>query len=63
MIDTRRRRTMYIENNTPELKECYTDNIVRDIVAFLNTDGGRIFMGLDDNDKNNLMPGGIDSLH
>ena len=42
---------MYIENNTTELKECYTDNIVRDIVAFLNTDGGRIFIGVDDNGK------------
>lgn len=40
---------MYLESQTIELKEKFTDVIVRDIVAFLNTDGGIIYVGIDDN--------------
>lgn len=39
---------MYIESENIELKEKYTDGIIRDIVAFLNTDGGDIYIGVDD---------------
>ena len=39
----------YIESETLELKEKYTDNIVKDIVSFLNTSGGTILIGIKDN--------------
>lgn len=39
---------MYIESEILELKEKYTDAIVRDIIAFLNTYGGEI-KGIPDN--------------
>ena len=39
---------MYIESEILELKEKYTDAIVRDIIAFLNTHGGEI-KGIPDN--------------
>ncbi len=42
---------MYIESETLELKEKYTDAIVRDIVAFLNSQGGDIFIGISDDGK------------
>lgn len=40
---------MYIESETLELKEKFTDALVRDIVAFLNSQGGEIFVGITDN--------------
>ncbi len=37
---------MYLQSETIELKEKYTDAMIRDIVAFLNTDGGDIYIGV-----------------
>lgn len=39
----------YIESEVLELKAKYTDTICKDIVAFLNTNGGDIVIGVDDN--------------
>ena len=39
----------YIESETLELKEKYTDNIVKEIVSFLNGNGGTILIGIKDN--------------
>lgn len=39
---------MLIESETLELKEKYTEALLRDIVAFLNTDGGEIYIGITD---------------
>ena len=39
---------MYIESENLELKEKYSDGILRDIVAFLNTQGGEIYIGITD---------------
>ena len=41
--------SQYIESEKTELKSRYTDVICKEIVAFLNTDGGQIFIGVDDN--------------
>lgn len=38
----------YIESETVELKERYNDNFVREVVAFLNADGGQIYIGVRD---------------
>lgn len=38
----------YIESETLELKEKYTDNIAREIVSFLNSSGGTIYIGVAD---------------
>ena len=43
--------SQYIESEKVELKVKYTDNICKEIVAFLNADGGQIFVGVDDNGK------------
>lgn len=39
---------MYIESQSLELKEKFTDVIIRDIVAFLNTGGGILYVGIAD---------------
>lgn len=39
----------YIESETLELKEKYTDTIAKEIVSFLNSDGGKILIGVKDN--------------
>lgn len=39
----------YIETNTVELKEIFIDDIKKEILAFLNTDGGTIYVGVKDN--------------
>ena len=39
----------YIESETVELKEKYNDNFTREVVAFLNANGGTIYIGIDDN--------------
>ena len=39
----------YIESETLELKEKYTDTIAKEIVSFLNSDGGTILIGVKDN--------------
>lgn len=40
--------TAYIESETLELKEKFTDTICKEIVAFLNTSGGDIIIGVSD---------------
>lgn len=40
---------MFIESNKIELKSKYTDQIVKEIVAFINADGGKIYIGINDN--------------
>ncbi len=37
-----------MESKTTEFKQVYTDNIKYAIIAFANTDGGKIFVGLND---------------
>ena len=39
----------YIESETLELKEKYTDTIAKEIVSFLNSSGGTILIGVKDN--------------
>ena len=39
----------FIESETVELKSKYTDGFAREVVAFLNTDGGNIYIGIEDN--------------
>lgn len=39
---------MYIETELVELKEKYTDALIRDMIAFLNTSGGEIYVGITD---------------
>lgn len=38
----------YIESETLELKEKYTDMLYREIVSFLNASGGTIIIGVKD---------------
>lgn len=38
-----------LEDKRTEFKVKLTDNIEREVVAFLNTDGGNIYIGIDDN--------------
>ena len=51
-----------LEDKRTEFKIKVTDNIEKEVIAFLNTDGGNIFIGVDDkgNIQNNL--GNIDLL-
>lgn len=37
-----------VENMTTELKREYTDDIKYAVVAFANTDGGKIYVGMND---------------
>ena len=39
----------YLESETVELKREYTDEIRKSVIAFANTNGGRIFIGIADN--------------
>ena len=39
---------MFIESNKIELKSKYTDQIIKEIVAFINADGGKIYIGIND---------------
>lgn len=38
----------YIETEKVELKRILSDTFVREVVAFLNTDGGTIYIGVED---------------
>ncbi len=38
----------FIENEITEFKEIYTNDIKKEVVAFLNTNGGYIYIGIDD---------------
>lgn len=51
-----------LEDKRTEFKVKITDDLEKEVVAFLNTDGGNIFIGIDDNGniKSNL--GNIDLL-
>ena len=39
------------ENESIEFKENYTENIYKEIISFLNTNSGTIYIGYDDNGK------------
>ncbi len=39
---------MFVESEILELKEKFTEALIRDIVAFLNTEGGDIYLGVAD---------------
>ena len=39
----------YIESNKLELKEKFNDKFIKEVVAFLNADGGDIIIGVKDN--------------
>ena len=41
--------SQYIESEKLELKAKYTDTICKEIVAFLNSNGGQIIIGVNDN--------------
>ena len=43
-----------IENETTEFKSEYTDNIIKTVIAFANTAGGKIFIGIDDDGIENI---------
>lgn len=36
----------FVESEILELKEKYTDSIAKEIVSFLNTDGGTLLIGV-----------------
>lgn len=40
---------MFVESETVELKREYTKDIIKEIIAFLNTKGGYIYVGIGDN--------------
>ncbi len=42
---------MLVESNKVELKVKYTNQIVKEIVAFLNAEGGKIYIGVDNDGK------------
>ena len=37
------------ESENIEFKLLFTDKIYKEVVAFINTDGGKIYVGIDDN--------------
>lgn len=42
---------MLVESNKVELKVKYTNQVVKEIVAFLNAEGGKIYIGVDNDGK------------
>ena len=38
----------FVETERTELKQRFTDAIPKEIVAFLNTDGGTVYIGVND---------------
>lgn len=50
--------SQYIESEKVELKAKYTDTICKEIVSFLNAEGGQIYIGVDD--KGNVV--GVDKI-
>ena len=40
---------MFFENTNTELKEIYVNDIKKEVVAFANSDGGTIYIGVADN--------------
>lgn len=49
---------MFIENKTTEFKREYTENIKKTIIAFANSSGGKLFIGMD----NDGMVCGVDNV-
>ena len=41
----------YAENETTELKSIYVDDIKKEIIAFANTFGGTIYIGIEDDGR------------
>ncbi len=41
----------FIENENTELKECFTSDIKKEVLAFINTSGGIIYIGVTDDGK------------
>ncbi|WP_317856019.1 ATP-binding protein [Chakrabartyella piscis] len=41
----------FIENENTELKECFTSDIKKEVLAFINTSGGIIYVGVADDGK------------
>ena len=39
---------MFVESESVELKEKYSDSVCKEIVAFLNTNGGKLIIGVND---------------
>ena len=42
---------LYIETDKVEFKEKINDTLTKEIESFLNTNGGAIYIGIDDNGK------------
>lgn len=51
-----------VEDKRNEFKIKLTDNLEKEVIAFLNTDGGNIFIGIDDRGNINGNLGNIDLL-
>lgn len=51
-----------IEDNRNEFKVKLSDNFEKEVIAFLNTDGGNIFIGIDDKGNINNNLGNIDLI-
>ena len=51
-----------LEDKRTEFKIKLTDNIEKEVIAFLNTDGGNIFIGVDDKGKIQGNLGDLDLL-
>ena len=51
-----------IEDKRTEFKIKLTDNIEKEVIAFLNTDGGNIFIGVDDKGNIKGLTGNLDLL-
>ena len=45
------------ENESIEFKENYTEKIYKEIIAFLNTNSGTIYIGYDETIKNSNLEG------
>ena len=50
------------EDKSTEFKIKLTDNIEKEVIAFLNTDGGNIFIGVDDKGNIKGLTGNLDLL-
>ena len=53
IITIKKREVIFLitENNNLEFKRELTDSIIKEIIAFGNTNGGTIILGYDDNGK------------
>lgn len=53
---------MFKEDSRTELKEVVTDKLEEEVIAFLNKNGGNIYIGINDNGKVIGINANIDSL-